>query len=116
MGKKEKTLSMFDGTKEELENKARLDVDSLFPNKESISIQEILSQDLSLEYKRWFIFTHCELSEEEDRYLGTENYSKTSLEVNPKASITSTLRRFSLSTFLFSSGSLSTCPRNEHNC
>jgi hypothetical protein len=35
-----------------------------------------------------------ELSEEEDRYLGTENYSKTSLEVNPKASITSTLRRF----------------------
>jgi predicted NAD-dependent protein-ADP-ribosyltransferase YbiA (DUF1768 family) len=35
-----------------------------------------------------------ELSEEEDRHLGTENYSKTSLEVNPKASITSTLRRF----------------------
>ena len=56
-------------TKEELENKARLDVDTLFPNKESISIQEILSQDLSLEYKRWFIFTHCELSEEEETAL-----------------------------------------------
>jgi hypothetical protein len=35
-----------------------------------------------------------ELGEEEDRGLGTEDYSKTSLEVNPKSSITSTLRRF----------------------
>jgi hypothetical protein len=29
---------------------------------------------------------------------------------------TSTLRRFSFSTFLFSSGSLSTSSRKEHNC
>lgn len=34
------------------------------------------------------------LSDEEDRYLGTENYSKTSLEVNPKSSVSYTLRRF----------------------
>ena len=35
-----------------------------------------------------------EFPEEEAGYIGTENYSKTSVEVNPKSSITSTLRRF----------------------
>jgi hypothetical protein len=35
-----------------------------------------------------------EFPEEEGAYLGTENYSKTSLEVNPKSSVTSVLRRF----------------------
>ena len=35
-----------------------------------------------------------ELTAEEDAQIGTENYSKTSLEVNPKASITTALRKF----------------------
>ena len=35
-----------------------------------------------------------ELTAEEDAQIGTENYSKTSLEVNPKSSITTALRKF----------------------